>query len=579
LSRKPAQRRAPEPARSHYVTTALDYTHRVQSGEQPASRHVRIACEAFLQDYARAIAGDGPWGFRADLAHDAMAFAEALPNIKGPAAGQPIRLMPWQTMLFAALFGFVERGTDTRRYRQAVVFVPKGNGKTTVAAPLALYLTFADGEGGAEGYAAATTRDQARILFDATQNMLRQAPRVARELGVSVAANAISAAKTASRFMPISSDAKTLDGLNVAIAVCDEIASHKTAEVYDALRTAMGKRRHPLLLSISTATGNTSGIGKQLWDYSVRVLEGAQEDDRLLGLLYTIDEGDDPWAEETWIKANPGWGVSVVPDAIRGIMRQARNNPAQEAAARTRHLNIWLGADEALFSMRSWSACTNRDLELSQMEGRDCHIALDLASKTDLAALAIVFPRDLIEDDDRKLHYTVFSRCYLNEAAVLEARNPSYPGWAANNELVITPGNETDFGAIEDDILDLCRRFRVLSLAYDPWNATQLAQRLTSQGVPCVEFRMNTQNLSEATKEADAAMRAGRLRHDGNGPLAWCISNCVGHYDARQNVFPRRQREDQKIDAAISLIMAIARAMTNKTEVSIYETRGLLVLG
>jgi phage terminase large subunit-like protein len=134
---------------------------------------------------------------------------------------------------------------------------------------------------------------------------------------------------------------------------------------------------------------------------------------------------------------------------------------------------MWLGADEALFSVRSWSACMDRNLELNQMEGRDCHIALDLASKTDLAALAVVFPTDVVEGDDRRLRYMVFSRCYLNEQAVLEARNPSYPGWAANNELVITPGNETDFGAFEDDILDLCRRFQVLSLAFDPWNATR----------------------------------------------------------------------------------------------------------
>ena len=558
---------------------ALDYARQVCDGEQAVCRYVRIACETFRQDYARAISGEGPWDFRADLVDDAAAFAQALPNIKGPLAGQPLQLMPWQALLFAAVFGLVERDTDTRRYRQAVVFVGKGNGKTAMSAPIALYLTFADGEGGAEGYAAATTRDQARILFDAAQHMLRQAPAVARRLGVTVAANTIHAARTASRLMPISSDAKSLDGLNVAVAVCDEIASHKTAEVYDALRTAMGKRRHPLLLSISTATGNITGIGKQLWDYSVRVLEGAQEDDRLFSLLFTIDEGDDPWAEETWIKANPGWGISVVPDAIRGIMRQARNNPAQEAAARTRHLNMWLGADEALFSMRSWNACMDRNLELSQMEGRECHIALDLASKTDLAAVAIVFPADVIEGEHLRLHYMAFSRCYLNEAAVLEARNPSYPGWAANNELVITPGNETDFGAIEDDILDLCRRFRVLSLAYDPWNATQLAQRLTSQGVPCVEFRMNTQNLSEPTKELDAAMRGERIRHDGNGVLAWCVGNVVGHYDARSNVFPRRTREDQKIDAAVALIMALARCMTNRAEVSVYETRGLLVLG
>jgi phage terminase large subunit-like protein len=551
---------------------ALDYARRVRDGEQSACRYVQIACETFLQDYARAIAGEEPWAFDAALAHDAMAFAVALPNTKGPWAGKPIELMPWQALLFAALFGFVERDTDTRRYRQAVVFVPKGNGKTTIAAPISIYMTFADGEGGAEGYAAAVTRDQARILFEAAQNMLRQAPRVARELGLRIAVNAISAAATASRFMPISSDAKTLDGLNVQIAMCDEIASHKTAEVYDALRTAMGKRRHPLLLSISTATGNTAGIGKQLWDYSVRVLEGAQSDDRLFALLYTIDDGDDPWAEETWIKANPGWGVSVVPDAVRGIMRQARNNPAQEAAARTRHLNMWLGADEALFSMRAWHACADRDLQLHQLEGGECHVAVDLASKTDLAAVAIVFP----EPEGR---YTVFARCYLNKAAVMEARNPSYPGWAAEGSLIVTPGNETDFGTIEDDLVELCRRFRVLSLAYDPWSATQLAQRLAAQGVPVVEFRMNTQNLSEPTKELDAAIRSGRLRHDGNGVLAWCVSNVVGHYDARSNVFPRRAREDQKIDAAVAVIMAVARCVTAKRQVSVYETRGILVIG
>jgi phage terminase large subunit-like protein len=307
------------------------------------------------------------------------------------------------------------------------------------------------------------------------------------------------------------------------------------------------------------------------------VLTGVQQDARLLALLYTIDDGDDPWEEATWIKANPGWGITVVPDAVRGIMLQARNNPAQEAAARTRHLNMWLGADEALFSLRAWNACADRTLGLEQFAGQDCHLALDLASKTDLAALAIVFPTATIGDDGHQLHYVVFARCYLNEAAVLEARNASYPGWAASGELVITPGNETDFSKIEADVLDLCRRFPVKSLAFDPWNAAQLAQRLTTMGVPCVEFPMRTANLSEPTKELDAAMRAGRIRHDGNGVLTWCIGNVVGHYDARQNVFPRRQR-DAKIDGAVALIMAIARAGVQTEKRSVYETRGLMVL-
>ena len=498
------------------------------------------------------------WEFRPDLAERPMVFAGLLPNIKGPQAGQPLRLMPWQCFVFASLFGFVERGTATRRFRQALIFCPRGSGKTSFAAPIALYLTFLDGEGGAEGFAAAVTRDQARILFDVAREMVRRSPEFRSRFGVEANANAIYQSRTASRFTPVSSDAKALDGKNVQVAVLDEIGSHKTSEVYDVMLTAMGKRRHPMQLSISTATGNTTGIGKQLWDYGVRVLHGKQADERLFVLIYTIDEGDDPWDEASWVKANPSWGVAVQPDAIRAIMRQARNNPAQEAAAMTRHLNLWVGADEALFSMRAWRACADPALSLDALEGGQCHLGLDLASKTDLAALAVCFPR---RDEKGDMRYQVFARCFLNEAAVTEARNASYPGWAQAGDLVVTPGNETDFGQIEQEIQDLCRRFRVLSVAYDPWGATQLAQRLLADGVPMVEYRANTQSFSEPTKELDAAIRASRLAHDGNPVLEWCIGNVVGRYDARGNVYPKKSRPEQKIDAAVALVMALGRAM------------------
>ena len=240
-------------------------------------------------------------------------------------------------------------------------------------------------------------------------------------------------------------------------------------------------------------------------------------------------------------------------------MRQARNNPAQEAAAKTRHLNLWVGADEALFSMRAWREAADPSLALEDYEGQDCHLGLDLASRTDLAALALVFPdRD---PDSGKARYTAFARCYLNEAAVMEARNPSYPGWAADGHLTVTPGDETDFAAVEADVLDLCRRFRVLSVAYDPWQCTQMSQNLRAGGVPAVEFGATTRNFSEPTKELDAAMRSGRVRHDGNPVLEWCLGNVVGRYDVRANVYPRRGRPEQKIDAAVALIMGIARAM------------------
>ena len=196
-------------------------------------------------------------------------------------------------------------------------------------------------------------------------------------------------------------------------------------------------------------------------------------------------------------------------------------------------------------------------MSLNDFEGEECELGLDLASKTDLAALSITFPR---RDGSGALEYRVFAKFWLNQEAVDEARNASYPGWVATGALTVTPGNETDFSAVELEISDLCRRFDVQSVAYDPWASTQLAQRLRAEGVPMIEFRATTQNFSEPTKELDAAMRSGRLRHDGNPVLEWCISNVVGRYDARGNVYPRKEREENKIDGAIALIMTIGRA-------------------
>lgn len=576
VPRRPgASRAAPAPAapppplvlpetirESHPHTYAgFRYALDVLEGRIPACKQVVQACRRFADDITASRARRSEWQFLPALAERAMVFAELLPNIKGPAGGTKLRLMDWQRFAFANIFGWVTRGTTTRRFRQAIVYVPRGNGKTTIAAPIALYLTFGEAEPGAEGFAAAVTRDQARILFDTARAMVKSTPEISdpANFGVEAGANFIFQPKTFSKLRPISSDAKALDGLNVAVAVCDEIASHKTAEVYDVLLTAMGKRTHPLLLSISTATGNVAGVGRQLWDWACRVLDGAQREETLFALIYTADPEDDPWSEETWRKANPSWGVAVQPDAIRAIMRQARQNPAQEAAAKTRHLNIWVGADEALFSTQAWLSCSDPGLRLEDLEGSDIHVGLDLAHKTDLAAMAVVVTG---RDDEGRPTYKAFARCYLNERAVTDARNPSYPGWAADGSLIITPGNETDYSQIEDDIRDLLERFRVVSIGYDPWQSAMLSQRLRSDGAPMVQFPCNVANLSPAISELDAAMRSGRLQHDGNPVLAWCIGNVVGKEDRRGNLFPTKSR-DAKIDAAVALLMAIGRAQAS----------------
>lgn len=565
-------------ARTPHTDLARAWSDRaaVDAGE---CRLVRVAAQRFVRDYEAAVRGDGLWAWDPQLAEGAMVFASHLPNIKGPEADKPLRLMDWQRFVYANLFGFVERARpNVRRFRQGTVWVPRGNGKTTVAAPIALALTFIEEEGGAEGYAAAVTRDQARILFEVARQMTKRAPRFQQYAGVGVSANAIYQERTASNFVPISSDAKALDGLNVQVAVCDEIGSHKTSEVYDVLLTAMSKRLQPLLLSISTATGNNSGVGRQVWDYGVRVLDGIDDDERLFAMIYTVDDTDDIWSETTWRKVNPGWGQTVQPEAFRSTAKQARNNAAQESAFKTRHLNIWVGADEALFSTRAWLECRDPAMSLEQFAGCDCHLGLDLASRTDLAAIGIVFP--LPGNDDGKPQYAVFAQSFINDAAVAEQRNPSYAGWVRDGHLIVTEGNETDFGQIEEMVCDLCARFSVQSVGVDPWNATQMKQRLMARGVPVFDMRPTMANMSEPTKEFDGAMRSHRLHHDGNGVLAWCVGNVVGQYDVVGNVRPNkpRHRLDAKIDSAVAVIMALGRIVGTDTSGSVYETRGLVTL-
>jgi phage terminase large subunit-like protein len=236
--------------------------------------------------------------------------------------------------------------------------------------------------------------------------------------------------------------------------------------------------------------------------------------------------------------------------------RKAMQSPASQASFLTKHLNVWIQTDQALFDMRAWDRCTDARLALPLFEGQPCTIAVDLASKTDIAAVLLLFERDgtLIP----------FARFYLPEAPIDETRNASYRGWAVEGRLIPTPGDVIDFGQIEADLLEFSQRFEVREIAYDPWQATQLATRLGQQGAKVVEFRQTLANFSEPTKELDALMRAGKIAHDGDPVLAWMLGNVVGHYDAKENVYPRKERSENKIDGAVALIMAIGRHMVHE---------------
>ena len=372
-----------------WIETAEQYAQAVVCGEIPAGKWVILACERYLADLERALAGRGRWKFQPPAAALVIRIMGFLENIKGPEAGQKLQLMPWQLWVVCALFGFKDRRTNLRRFRQASLWLPRGSGKSSLIAALALVVTFTENEGGAEGYAAAVTRDQARIVFDIAKAMVEKSRDFRRNFSVDTMRNSIFQEPTGSSLKAISSDAKALDGLNVHFAVCDEIGSHKSKAVYDVLATAMGKRIQPLLISISTTTDNVTGVGRQVWDYTTQVLQGVVKDDRFFGVIYAADDDDDVWQEATWIKANPSWGQTVQPDAIRAIAQQAMASPALQQAFKTRHLNLWGGVDNSLFDLAAWDTCCDPDLRLEAMAGRVCYGAIDMATRTDRRCVAV----------------------------------------------------------------------------------------------------------------------------------------------------------------------------------------------
>jgi phage terminase large subunit-like protein len=478
--------------------------------------------------------------------------------------------------MIANLYGFVERETGVRRFRQASIWEPRGQGKSLTAAVLALFTTFLEQEGGAEGYTAAVSRDQARIVFDLAQTMAQNDREFRQLFGIEVKVNALHQARTASRLMPISSDAKALDGLNVHFAVLDEIGSHRSKAVYDVILTAMGKRKQPLVISISTATDNHTGIGRQVWVYTEKVLEGVLEDDRFFAVIYSADPEDDPWDERTWIKANPGWGQMVQPDALRAIARQAQASPALKAAFMTRHLNCWVQTDSALFDIAAWDRCVSGGIKIEEFLGQPCFAALDMATRVDIAAASLVFPyRD---EGDGPVKYAIFHQTWLPEAGVSVDRNPAYVGWAEQGWLTVTDGETTDYAAIEDWLRDRARLFDIRACAYDPYALLQLSQRMRNDGYPMVEYRSTVLNFSEPTKLLDALMREGRVEQDGSPVARWCMSNTVGHFDRRGNIYPTKARPELKIDCAIATIMALGVSIANEGRSDeIYRDRDLLV--
>jgi phage terminase large subunit-like protein len=544
-----------------YVQRANEYTAAVLDGTRPAAKWELLACQRQVDDLAREPSEDWPWVFAPDTAARPCEFIELLPHIKGKWAreGRLLQLEGWQCFILTTVFGWVHRDTGLRRFREAYIEVPRKNAKSTLSSGVALFMLTADGEHGAEVYSAATTRDQARIVFDDAKQMAERTPDLRTYCGVAIMQHAITVAATASKFAPLAAEGSTLDGLNVHFAVIDELHAHKTRAVYDVIDTARGAREQSLLWNITTGGTDRSGICYERRTHAAKVLDRVLVDESLFGVIYTIDDKDDPLDPASWPKANPNWCVSVLRDDMESAARKAAAMPSALANFLTKRLNVWVNGDSAWMDMRAWEACADPKLDINDFEGEKCWIGLDLAQKRDFAATCKVFNRDG--------RWFVFVKLYLNEVAISESGNAHLAGWARSGYVVTTDGNITDFDVLAEDLRRDCRRFNVQEIAFDPALSMYFAGKLIEEGLPLVEIAQRALFFTQPLLQVENLVAERLLTFDGNPVMTWMVSNLVVKISKFNELrSPTKEREENKIDGVLAMLMALGRAMAVKPE-------------
>lgn len=498
-------------------------------------------------------------------------FSECLGHVKGEWAGQPLALADWQWRdIIRPLFGTM-RADGSRRYRTCYVEVPRKQGKSTLAAGVALYLLFADQEPGAEVVSAAADREQASIVFEMARQMVEACPSLSKRCKIYRKTIETSSGST---YKAISAEAYTKHGLNLSGIIFDEVHAQPNRELWDVLATSTGARRQPLTFAITTAGHDRASLCWELHTYAEGVRSGAIEDPSFLGVIYAADPEDDWRDPAAWRKANPGFGVSVREEYFERLVREAQVSPGAEQAFRRLHLCQWTDGITRWIPLDRWDDCLEEPWP--DFSGCPCYAGLDLSSTTDLSSLALAFPVD------DQVYLRTWSWAPRGALRTRERLNRvRFDPWAARGHLEVTDGEVIDYAAIVARIQDLGKQYQIREVAIDRWNAAATAQALQAQGLEVIAFGQGYASMSPASKDFEALVLGRKLRHDGNPVLRWAMGNVVVEQDAAGNVKPSKGKCSEKIDPVIAALMAVARARMGQaggTASSVYEDRGLTLL-
>ncbi len=420
----------------------------------------------------------------------------------------------------------------------------------------------------------ATTKDQAKLVFDDACAMAEANKAFLRKTGVEVQKQKILHPESNSEVRPLSSEASGLDGLNDILAVCDELHSMKRS-TFEVITSGMSKRFDSLTLAITTAGDDETSVGYSEHKYAKSICLGHIKDDSRFAVVYTLDEGDDVYDPSVWIKSNPNWGVSVDPDTFKSKVFKCLEQPRDLQNVKVKHLNVWANEESAYFDTKEWDACADPDLKLEDLKKLRCMGAVDLSHYKDLSARVYVF-----HDPDLDKYY-VWDKVFVPKDNLDDSKLAPdfFKKWAEEGWLETIDGKLIDYPTFGKDLIEECEDLNIGAVAYDPWSATEMAQR-ASEYVDMVSFTQNKQNFSEPTKKFDAMMKSRQLVHRGSPLMRWCLSNVVVDTDSNDNVKPRKPNGDEKlkVDPIIAAIMGIALWVQEEHSESVYEERGLLIV-
>lgn len=564
------------------------YALAVVGSEVVAGPQVRAACARHLADLEQGPARGLSW--HPDKALRAIGFFhDVLRLAEGQFAGQPFTLQPFQAFKVGSLFGWLN-ADGFRRFRMAYIEEGKGSGKSPLAAGIGLYMLTADGEAGAEVYAAAVTRDQAQICFQDAVKMVAASPELTARIEQSGrrAVYNLAHVESGSFFRPLSSEGKSLDGKRPHCVVVDEVHEHQTGIVVEKLSAGTKGRRQALMVMITNSGFNRQSVCYQYHDYSLRVViakPGEKDfDDEFFAFICDLDEGDDPFVDEScWPKANPNLGISVTLQYLRKQVREARGMPAKASIVKRLNFCQWVDAENPWIDGEVWRAC-EVDPPGNPFVGRDVWASLDLSGTRDLTALGL-----LSEDESEEGTFDAAVEFWTPKETLQERSREDrvpYDAWVDAELITATPGRSVDYAFVAKRLVELQQECNLLGVAFDPYRIKYLERELEELGaeIPLIPHAQGFYKAKgDGTKRDlwmphsislfEGLLEKKRIRIRRNHCLTWNAASAVLEQDPKENKIFAKRKSRGRIDGVVALAMAVGLALDGRTEeqVSVYE--------